>query len=915
VGGANASGTTGVRGRHSDRTVAPLVAGAATRSLRPAWGLSKGSPRIVAGQVAARLWLAYPAKAGMSDSKPPRLLQKLGEQQAKRPWLFVFLALLSLVPAVLATAGLKFKFDFAELLPDNKDSVVEARRVSARLPGASTLSLVIETKQANPRALETFVDELVPRLQKLGPEWVGGVDFGVQDTRRFFEDKKLLFAGYDDLKKAHDEIDERFDYEVARAAGNLIDDDAPPPMTAESLKKRLGGGKAEDPNKKDPYPHGYYENQEGTYVAVLVRTPVSGEKKTLEFRHKIEAEVAAVNPARLDPTMEVRYTGDIITGNEEFQAIVRDLGEVGALGILGVLGSVFLFFWRVRIVLALGASLLVGLLWTFGLTRFAIGYLNSSTGFLVSIIAGNGLNYGIMYMARYVEARRDQGVSVPDAIAIAHRDSWLPTLASSATAMLAYGSLVFTDFRGFKHFGVIGSYGMLICWITAYLFIPPLLAASERVLPSFRHPGEQTRARGYYGVLFARLTTSSPRLVTAIGAVVGVLAIGLSVKFFSVDPMEYDMANIRNERKDRTAAGELSHQVDRVVGSIGQDGMAIMTDRVDQVKMLEIELNKRRDAAPPDLRPFDKVVTIFSLLPDRQVEKLPLINHMRERILRAKKRGFISDKDWTELEPYIPKTEATEVTIADLPEQVARAFTEIDGTRGRIVYIVPASGFSVWDATYLMRWADSFRYTKLPTGETIKGSGRAVIFADMIRTIGEDAPKAIAVSALGSILVIIVAFRGKLHALGVFVPWLIGVAGLVAFLQIRGIKLNFLNFVSLPITIGIGAEYAHNLMQRYRVEGDRGLYRVVVETGGAVILCSLTTTIGYLALLRSINHGIVSFGLAAAVGELSCVLAAVVFLPAFLTWRSRVRLAEGRPFEGEAHPGEPQPTHLPPGAP
>jgi hypothetical protein len=852
----------------------------------------------------------------MSDTKPPRLLQWLGEQQARRPWLFVVLALISLVPAALATAGLKFKFDFAELLPDNKDSVIEARRVSARLPGASTLSLVIETKQPNPKALETFVDELVPRLQKLGPEWVGGVDFGVQDSRRFFEDKKLLFANYDDLKKAHDEINERFDYEVAKAAGNLIDDEAPAPMTAESLKKRLRGGKDEEPDKKDPYPRGYYESQDGTYVAVLVRTPVAGDAKTTEFRHKIEAEVAAVGPTRLDPTMEVRYTGDLITGNEEFQAIVRDLGEVGALGILGVLGSVFLFFWRVRIVFALGSALLVGLLWTFGLTRFTIGYLNSSTGFLVSIIAGNGLNYGIMYMARYIEARRDQGVSVPDAIAIAHRDSWLPTLASSATAMLAYGSLIFTDFRGFKHFGVIGSYGMLICWITAYLFIPPILAASERVLPSFRHPGEETKARGYYGVLFARLVTSSPRLVTALGAVVAVITIGLSVKFFSTDPMEYDMANIRNERKDRTAAGELSHQVDKVIGSIGQDGMAIMTDRVDQVPLLETELLKRRDAAPANQRPFDKVVSIFSLLPDRQVEKVPLVNEMRDRILRARKRNFISDKDWTELESYVPKAPVSALTIADLPEQVARAFTEKDGTRGRIVYIVPASGFSVWDAKYLMRWADSFRYTKLPTtGETIKGSGRAVIFADMIRTIGEDAPKAIAVAAIGSILVIIVAFRGKAHALGVFVPWLIGVAGLVAFLELRGIKLNFLNFVSLPITIGIGAEYAHNLMQRYRVEGDRQLYRVVVETGGAVILCSLTTTIGYLALLRSINHGIVSFGLSAAVGELSCVLAAVVFLPAFLTWRSRVRLAEGRPFEGEIHPGEPQPTHLHPGEP
>ena len=115
-----------------------------------------------------------------------------------------------------------------------------------------------------------------------------------------------------------------------------------------------------------------------------------------------------------------------------------------------------------------------------------------------------------------------------------------------------------------------------------------------------------------------------------------------------------------------------------------------------------------------------------------------------------------------------------------------------------------------------------------------------------------------------------------------FLPWLLGVAGLLAFMFLKDIKLNFLNFVTLPITIGIAAEYAHNLMQRYRAEGPDKLYSVVTETGGAVVLCSLTTTIGYLALMLSINRGIVSFGLAAAVGEVICVLAAVLFLPAFL---------------------------------
>lgn len=830
----------------------------------------------------------------------PTLLQRLGELQAKRPWLFIAIAVLSLVPAAWATKGLGFKSDFAELLPDNKPSVIEMRRVSKRLAGASTLSIVAEVPQQNPAALKRFVDEVVPRLKALGPERVGAVDYGVQDARAFFEKNKLFYASYDDLKKAHDEVVERYDYEIAKKQGTLLDDDeteAPPPLTADDIERRLTPPKKDDKSAKDgpPHPDGYYMNADGTHVAVLVRTPVSGKKATEELKAAVARVVAETNPKGFDPGMEVRFTGDIITGAEEYEAIVNDLSHVGGWGVAGVLVSVLLFFLRIRTVMVMGATILVALLWTFGLTRFTVGYLNSSTGFLVSIIAGNGINYGIMYMARYIEARRDERMSVPDAVLVAHKDSWIPTLSAAGTACLAYGSLIVTDFRGFKHFGIIGGYGMLLCWLVTYLFMPAILAASEGVTPMFK-PSESetlTKARGYYGIAFAKLARLAPRTLSVVGIVLGLASVALAARYLAHDPMEYDMAKVRNERKDRTAAGELSKKVDRVVGRLGQDGMAIMTERLDQVPLLKAELDKRLAAAPPDKKPFEKVVTIYSLLPDRQEEKIPLIETIRDRIERARKHGVINDADWAKLEPHMPKGKLVPIGIADLPEQVARSFTEKDGTRGNIVFIVPRSGESVWDAHYLLRWADSFRSTTLPTGEVIQGSGRAVIFADMILTVAEDAPKAIAVSALGSVLIILVAFGLRRSAFGVFLPWFFGVAGLLAFMHLKKIHLNFLNFVTLPITIGIAAEYAHNLMQRYRIEGPDKLYRVVVETGGAVILCSLTTTIGYLALMLSINNGIVSFGLAAAVGELICVLAAVLFLPAFLFWQAGRRKTKG----------------------
>jgi predicted RND superfamily exporter protein len=100
-----------------------------------------------------------------------------------------------------------------------------------------------------------------------------------------------------------------------------------------------------------------------------------------------------------------------------------------------------------------------------------------------------------------------------------------------------------------------------------------------------------------------------------------------------------------------------------------------------------------------------------------------------------------------------------------------------------------------------------------------------------------------------------------------------------------GLKLNFVNFAVLPITFGIGVDYAVNLYQRYRQVGSVEV--ALSASGGAVALCSLTTIIGYATLVTADNQAIQSFGLTAVVGEVTCLSAALFALPAILSWRDR----------------------------
>ena len=61
------------------------------------------------------------------------------------------------------------------------------------------------------------------------------------------------------------------------------------------------------------------------------------------------------------------------------------------------------------------------------------------------------------------------------------------------------------------------------------------------------------------------------------------------------------------------------------------------------------------------------------------------------------------------------------------------------------------------------------------------------------------------------------------------------------------------------------------MVRRYTQEGWGATETVLLETGGAVILCSLTTIWGYLSLLYSDNQALRSFGKLAVLGEMTCL--------------------------------------------
>lgn len=829
-----------------------------------------------------------------------RALGRLAAAQTARPWRFLAFALVSALLSLTLARKLTLRTGLGDLLPSGKRSVIVADEVKKRLPSTSTFVVVAEG--SDDEGLKRFVDAAAPELAKLPKELVSSVDSGVQATQAFFKENQVLYAPLDVIEEAHREILERYEYEVAVRSGAWLDDDeAPPAITEEAIRARIEERTGNKSQAAAKYPDGYYLDTEHHVVAIRLLTPVSSGdiERSAELQRLAREAIDRVVPTSFDSRIRVGFTGDLLTSAELHEQIVSDSKHVGIWGAALVLAVVLLYFLRVRALIAMALAVAVGVSWTFGLAYLLIGYLDQSTGFSFSVVLGNGINFGIIYLARYLEERRSRGMA--ESLTGAHFGTWSGTLTAAAAATAAYGSLSITDFRGFKHFGMIGGIGMLMCWVATFLCLPALLVVSERLLPINAKEGFAAKGNALYGRPFAWLVTRAPKAILIGSLLVTLVSGGLAYRYVASDPMEYDMNNVDNERTEQVSeTRRLMRLANRTLPSLGLDGIALAVDRLDQVQPLADALEKKRDAA--ERPPFGRVVTIHSLLPADQAPKLEKLREVRDVLSRAHDKGFVNDKDWARLDALVPARALRTIGIDDLPEAVARPFTESDGSRGRLVYLEPAKGRSVWDAHYLIEWAASFRRTELPDGSVVEGSGRSVIFADMIAAIVEDAPKAVAASLFMTVLLIAIAFRGRRSAGWVIGSVLVGFLWTVGFLAVArttlpgapggfavaAAKLNFLNFIALPITLGVGSDYAVNVMKRYEQDGSRDVATAVLETGGAVVLCSLTTMLGYIALTLSVNLAIRSFGIAAAAGEVACLATALLTLPAgLMLWQRR----------------------------
>lgn len=830
----------------------------------------------------------------MTESLATRFVARIAETAARFPKLVVAAAVALTLCLVGYARGLELRSDLAELLPSDSPAFRAFEHQAARAGGGASLLIVVSSP--NERANKRFADDLGAALADLArqrPDLAAYVESNTRDVRSFYESVKWLYLDVSELER----IDADLDRQVALRSGlvsDLFEDDSAAvttPSTAPATEKKdaLGLGDAlskwdERAKKKEAFPDGYFSAKDGTLVGIRVATnaTLAGAAGDALLR-EVERITKALTPARYDARMQVGFTGDVASAAGEKRALLSEALWATVAAVVVILAAIVLYFRSLEALIVVGAPVAFGVAAAYAFARFAFGYVNSAGAFLGAIIVGNGINYPIVLLSRY-EDFRARGMSSERARVESVKNALRAELAGACVASIAYGSLVLTRFRGFAQFGAIGFIGMLLVWASIVPLVPALLALLDRG-PRRRSP----RPRATLLEWHARFVTRRPYvfLVIAVGLVI---AAGMRIPRWIGDPWEYDFGRLGSRSSEVSGAGDWSNKANEVFGGKANIAGALMiADAPEQVPLVAAQI-LANDARDPKGRMIDEITTIDSALPGTRTEqdaKLAVLSRIRERLTPRVLFELGDEERATVLRARPPETLHI-LGTNDLPEFVRRRFTERSGTVGTVFYVKPKEDVVFADGRNHLRLSATTDNVRLPDGTVVMTASRSTIFAEMLSSLRRDGPLLSLFSLGGVVIVILLLSRQKRVAVSVLASLAFSVVLLLGGAAVLGERINYVNFIALPITFGIGCEYPFNLADRTRLlDGNVG--QAIVRSAGAVLLCSFTTTVGYAALLLSDFQALASFGKLAVLGELACIFAAVALVPALLVALNRAR--------------------------
>ncbi|MFI4896413.1 MAG: MMPL family transporter, partial [Phycisphaerales bacterium JB059] len=180
-------------------------------------------------------------------------------------------------------------------------------------------------------------------------------------------------------------------------------------------------------------------------------------------------------------------------------------------------------------------------------------------------------------------------------------------------------------------------------------------------------------------------------------------------------------------------------------------------------------------------------------------------------------------------------------------------------------------------------------------GVRVRVTGEAALATDELRSASNGAGIATGVAMLGVLVILYLGLRSVRMMLACTVTLAVGLLGTAAFAGLAVGHLNLISVAFAVLYIGLGIDYAIHVCLRYReaVAGgwSHGAAALVAlrHTGPALVVCALTTSVGFFAFIPTAFEGVSELGLIAGAVMFIGLAVNLLLLPAILVLQGKPR--------------------------
>ena len=171
----------------------------------------------------------------------------------------------------------------------------------------------------------------------------------------------------------------------------------------------------------------------------------------------------------------------------------------------------------------------------------------------------------------------------------------------------------------------------------------------------------------------------------------------------------------------------------------------------------------------------------------------------------------------------------------------------------------------------------------------VPAAGSYLAVSVLYRLCRGDSPRIIVVALLLVAVATMFHMKSPRRAAGAVAALVVGLCWAGAGMALFRVKLSMINFVGVPILMGIGIDVVIHLLHRMAEEGPGRILKALATTGMASALSAATTILSFASLTAAGNQGVRSLGLVIVLGLALVTLAGFTAVPLgwMTTWKVR----------------------------